>query len=125
MERKTQQRDAIRKVFSECHRPLSTLEVLDAAQKHVKKLGIATVYRNLKDMVGEGELVPVELPGEAPRYEAAGKAHHHHFHCRKCEKVFEIDGCPGDLSKLMPRGFKLESHEIVLYGACPKCASKK
>ena len=71
----------------------------------------------------EGALTQVELPGEAPRYETAGRQHHHHFHCRACDRVFELEGCPEGLRGLIPTGFSLESHEVVLYGRCAACAA--
>jgi Fur family ferric uptake transcriptional regulator len=122
MERNTKQRDAIRLVFEETPRPLGPTEVLEAGRSHVAGLGIATVYRTIGSLVESGWLVPVALPGEAPRYERAGFAHHHHFRCRTCACVFEIEGCPGDLRELTPAGFVLESHEVVLYGLCSRCA---
>lgn len=121
MERFTRQRQAIREVLDEQNRPLSPFEVLQAAQARVPRLGIATVYRTLKGLVEEGEAVAVELPGEPPRYEPAGKRHHHHFRCTACGKVFELEGCPGDMSYLAPKGFRTFSHEIVLYGRCADC----
>lgn len=123
MERKTRQRDAIRQVFEQNPRPLGPFEVLEAGRSQVKGLGIATVYRAINDLVDIGWLVPVELPGEAPRYERAGAGHHHHFRCRECTRVFEIEGCPGDFAKLSPPGFQLESHDIVLYGKCARCVT--
>ena len=42
---------------------------------------------------------------------------------RDCTRVFEIHGCPGDLRELTPAGFQLESHEVVLYGLCARCAA--
>ncbi len=121
MERSTRQRQAIRQVMQELNRPLSPSEVLEAARHKVPGLGIATVYRTLKGLVEEGSAIPVELPGEAPRYELSGKKHHHHFHCTRCGKVFELEGCPGDFSFMAPQGFKTERHEIVLYGRCNQC----
>ncbi|MCE7869303.1 transcriptional repressor [bacterium CPR1] len=121
MERNTRQRDAIRKALIEADRPLSPAEVLAAARELSPGLGIATVYRNLKGLEEESLIARIELPGEAPRYEVAGKHHHHHFHCRTCGKVFEVEGCPGDLSALSPPGFRLEGHELVLYGTCTSC----
>ena len=121
-ERDTQQRRAIRSAIERADRPLSPREVLDEAQPLSPGLGIATVYRTLKTGVERGVLQPVELPGEPPRYETTGKQHHHHFHCRSCDRVYEIDGCPDDLRNLTPPGFALEAHEIVLYGRCADCA---
>ena len=123
MERRTRQRDAIRLVFEELDRPLGPVEVLEHGRSRVRGLGIATVYRTIGSLVDNGWLVPVELPGEATRYERAGAAHHHHFRCRVCDCVFEIHGCPGDLRELTPPGFQLERHEVVLYGRCQQCAA--
>jgi len=122
MERDTAQRRAIRRAFEVADRPLSPQEVLQAAQQEVAGLGIATVYRTVKGLLEENWLEPVELPGEAARYEVSGKRHHHHFLCRGCDRVFEIEGCPGSLRGLTPPGFTLESHEVVLYGRCPGCS---
>jgi Fur family ferric uptake transcriptional regulator len=121
MDRKTRQRQAIRQVFEETDNPLGPQEVLLAAQAYTPGLGIATVYRTLKALVAEGWLVVVTLPGEPQRYEVAGKGHHHHFRCRACDRVFEIDGCPTSVKRLTPRGFRLEGHEVVLYGTCNTC----
>ena len=122
MQRKTQQRAAIRKTFEDAGRPLSPREVLDSAQDETPGLGIATVYRNIRALVDGGWLNSVGLPGAPDRYEVAGKHHHHHFHCRECDAVFEVEACPKDVGELTPEGFEVESHEIILYGLCSACA---
>ena len=113
MERNTRQRGAIRRAFQRADRPLSTTELLELARAEVGRLGIATVYRNIRAMLDEGWLVAVELPGQSPRYEVAGKAHHHHFQCRHCGRVFEAPGCVGTLGALLPSGFTLEDHDLT------------
>lgn len=123
MARKTQQRDAIRCAFEDADRPLSPEEILTAARRQAPRLGIATVYRNVRSLVEEGWLHTVDLPGAPSRYELAGKHHHHHFHCRSCDRVYEVDDCPGSLKNLLPNGYQLESHEIILYGLCRACAA--
>lgn len=123
MKRKTEQRSAIWRAIEESGRPLGPGEVLGAARAHCPGLGIATVYRTLKALVEEGALAQVELPGDPPRYEATGKQHHHHFLCRACDRVYELEGCPEGLRGLTPAGFSLESHEVVLYGRCAACAA--
>ncbi len=122
MQRNTHQRTAIRSAIEEADRPLSPQEILSSAQDQAPGLGIATVYRNIKAMVEEGWLRAVELPGVPSRYEVAGKGHHHHFHCRSCDRVFEVDDCPGRVADLAPSGFRPEAHDIILYGLCPACA---
>jgi Fur family transcriptional regulator, ferric uptake regulator len=121
MERDTQQRRAIRAALESADRPLSPKEVLSASKRRVRSLGMATVYRNLNAMVEEGSLVEVELPGESPRYELAGKLHHHHFVCESCNRAYEVDACPGNMKALTPAGFSLTRHEVVLYGECAHC----
>lgn len=123
MERRTRQREAIRAAFAEADRPLSPQEVLGRARRRVATLGLATVYRNLKALVEAGELTAVELPGLPDRYEAAGKHHHHHFHCRECDRVYEVEACPGGMRGLAPSGFQLEGHEVFLFGRCSGCAA--
>jgi Fur family ferric uptake transcriptional regulator len=51
----------------------------------------------------------------------AGKAHHHHFHCRDCNRVFEVPECVSDLRRMTPAGFVLHAHDVVLYGKCKEC----
>jgi Fur family transcriptional regulator, ferric uptake regulator len=119
--RNTQQRHAILNVFNVNKRPLSSSEVLEMSQQTVAQLGIATVYRNLKSMVQEGVLQTVTLPNEAPRYELAHLHHHHHFQCKKCDKVFDVHGCLKGIDALAPAGFKVDSHDITLYGTCSEC----
>ncbi len=121
MERSTRQRAAIRTVIDVAGRPLSPQEVLDAAQSEVPGLSPATVYRNLKLLVDAGEVAAVSLPGDSPRYESALHAHHHHFQCTECKRVFDVPNCPGDLARLAPKGFTVESHELTLYGRCDAC----
>jgi len=123
MERRTRQRNAIWLAFERAARPLGPQETLDLAQQEVPRLGLATVYRNIRALVSEGRLRVVELPGAPDRYEVAGKAHHHHFHCRSCDGLFEVETCQGDFDAITPSGFRLEDHEITLYGQCAACAA--
>ncbi|MFO1271171.1 MAG: transcriptional repressor [Rubrivivax sp.] len=121
MERSTRQRTAIRQVIDAASRPMSPQEVLEAAQAQVPALSLATVYRNLKLLQDAGEIATVTLPGDSPRYEPAGHAHHHHFQCTTCHRVFDVHACPGDLAQMAPKGFTVERHELTLYGRCADC----
>ncbi len=122
MVRDTRQREAIRRTLAEARRPLSVSELYELAQAKVAHLGMATVYRNLKSLQAGAEVVRVELPGRPPRWELAPGSHHHHFLCRTCNRLYEIESCPADLQRLLPRGYILEEHDILLRGQCQTCA---
>jgi len=123
MERMTRQRKAIMSCFEEVDRPLSPTELLELARNEIPNLGLSTVYRTLRALTDGGEIVTVDVPGESPRYESRAVAarHHHHFHCRRCDRLFHIYGCPGGLEQMLPDGFALEGHQITLEGLCNEC----
>lgn len=121
MERKTKQRGAIFNVLEDEGRPLSYQEIFDKAKRVVPNLGIATVYRAVKEYLEAEQIVAVELPGDAARYELKGKHHHHHFWCRLCDKLFEVETCPGKLNIHPPKGFKSEYHDVLFKGLCAGC----
>lgn len=124
MPRVTKQREAIEAAFRSTGRPLSPPEIHALASATIENLGLSTVYRTLRRLEDEGLITPVTVPGEAPRYELAHVAshHHHHFHCRVCGRVYDIHGCPTGLKQMAPRGFRVEDHTVVLHGVCKACA---
>lgn len=124
MKRNTQQRDAIRESLADARRPLSVDELLNLAREKVAGLGIATIYRNLKALQTEGEIVEVELPGQPRRWEMTPSGHHHHFLCRTCDKLFEIKCVLENIKQLVPKGYTLEKHDVLLQGQCATCARK-
>jgi Fur family ferric uptake transcriptional regulator len=123
MRKATQQRHAILQTLISAGRPLPVAEILHLAQSTVTGLGIATVYRNLKVLKMDGQVAQVKLPGEPPRWEIS-EGHHHHFLCRTCDKLFEVHDCPEDLARILPDGYVLEEHDILLRGLCDVCAGR-
>ena len=127
MKRNTRQREAMSKALADGGRALTPPELCAMAQATVPSVNLSTVYRRLKEMIEDGEVQRVALPGQAARFEAvktgadAHPAHHHHFHCNTCDRVYPIDGCPGPMKNLAPRGFRVEGHEITLHGRCRSC----
>lgn len=127
MQRGTAQRRAILQALEEAPGPLTAQELHDHARTSVGGLGLATVYRNLNELERGGQVVTVHLPGDTTRYEPAGRGHHHHFRCLRCDTVFELElGCP--LSMLedvtLPGGLRVTGHELVLFGVCDACGKQ-
>ena len=121
--RNTRQRSAILRSIAEAEGPLSVGEIHVRSGLEIPGLGIATVYRAVKALREEGEVLLVELPGEEPRYEPAGRGHHHHFRCSSCEQTFDLAGCPVGIPSgtTLPGGYTVEDHSLTLYGRCADC----
>ena len=120
--RSTPQRKTIESFLEQATSPMLPKELHQQAQQSIPNLGIATVFRALKDMVAEGNVRVVDIPGDSPRYESIKRKHHHNFKCNGCEQVFWIEGCPGNLETLLHPGFELTDHDITLFGTCSNCS---
>ena len=86
-------------------------------------VGLATVYRALQRGVEEGTLESVEVLGGGVRYEPKDREHHHHFLCSTCDHAFDLFGCVEGLESLVPDGFQMMGHEVVLLGTCDACGN--
>lgn len=120
----TQQKRVVGEVLEQAQRPLTPAEICAEARRQVPSLGLATVYRAIKQFVAEGQVRAVEIPGVAPHYESATRHHHHFFLCQQCERLFHLAGCLRGVKSLAPSGFRVQEHEIVLYGECAACVGK-
>lgn len=130
MERLTRQRNAVFATLAESSQSLTPQRICELAQRAVPRLNLATVYRQLKQLLEHGEVVRVDLPGQPTRYEAMCESahdeadhHHHHFHCDVCDCVYPLHGCPGHMNDLAPRGFQVQRHDLTLHGRCAECAA--
>lgn len=120
----TRQKQVLGGVFERARRPLTAGEICREAQREIPSLGIATVYRAIKEFVTAGQIRSVEIPGAPPHYESAARHHHHFFLCQECKRLFDLIGCVRGVGSLAPTGFRVQQHEIVLYGECAACAER-
>jgi len=124
-ERNTRQKAAVMEVLEGFPTPLAAAQILARARQIVPTISLATVYRILKGLLEKEAIAVVQLPGEVPLYEPGGKSHHHYFRCRQCGFMYEVSGCMKLLKGLVPRGFKLEDHELFLFGTCSSCTGSR
>lgn len=118
----TRQRNVILQILQQAQRPLTPQEIREQAQQDGAGMGLATVYRALKTFMADGLIAAVEIPGASPRYEPTERGHHHHFICESCQQVFDLQGCVEHLEQLAPPDFRIQRHDIILYGVCAGCA---
>ena len=82
-----------------------------------------TVYRNLNILAQQGEILRVQFPNAADRYDFNTRQHYH-IRCRYCGKVDDVE--MPYLEHLQEQitdchGFQPLSHQIVFEGICPAC----
>ena len=68
--RQTRQKDAVLRSLAESGRSLAPAEILELARGEVPTLNLSTVYRQLRALHEEAQVVKVDLPGQASRFEA-------------------------------------------------------
>jgi Fur family peroxide stress response transcriptional regulator len=82
-----------------------------------------TVYRTLITFCESGMVKPVEGYGYTKRFDP-NMDRHHHFHCVKCQKIFDFYDPAYDRLRgpaKMKAGFRILSKKVVLEGICPGC----
>lgn len=104
----------------------SAQEIFDGIRSHGGRVGIASVYRALDQLVERSLVQRVELGDGVSRFEPshAGGEHHHHLVCDDCG-VVEPFVDPDLEHALEAAAERLEvgmrAHEVVLHGHCGGC----
>jgi Fe2+ or Zn2+ uptake regulation protein len=106
---------------------LDPVQVRAGLQKQFKSIGLPTIYRILENLASCGILVTAASEDRQLRYFIClgiETGHHHHFICRKCGKVEEVNLClMHEVSKYVKRQLKatVQSHFLQIEGLCEKC----
>jgi Fur family transcriptional regulator, ferric uptake regulator len=90
------------------------------------RIGIASVYRVLDTLADLRLVQRVDFGDGIARFEAAHDDGHHHHHvvCDDCGRVepFEDSTLERALERVAGQlGYTVETHEVVLHGACGDC----
>ncbi|MDD4989060.1 MAG: transcriptional repressor [Candidatus Pacebacteria bacterium] len=103
------------------------LTVSAIQKKFGKKIDTVTLYRTLEDFADKGIVRRVDFEHSHAHYEiVAGRKHHHHIICKKCEKVEDVDVCESEgvernvLQKVKDFSF-ITNHSLEFFGICNQC----
>jgi Fur family ferric uptake transcriptional regulator len=105
---------------------LSAIEIEDALRATGGRIGRATVYRVLELLAEHGlvERVAVDQGGSRFERRLPGGEHHHHLICENCGRLVAFDDPQLEraIDQVSERlGVRVETHEVVLRGACEDC----
>lgn len=124
MVKRSKQRDAImNQLQGRTDHP--TAETLYAELKEtMPNLGIATVYRNLKQLEEWGDIAMIQTDG-AKRYDY-NPVPHSHFFCTECGAVLDLDYGNDEILRIGQNAFGGEVTSCVsnFYGRCSDCINK-
>jgi len=103
---------------------LSALEIEDAL-KGGRRVGRASVYRVLDELVSLDLVSRVDVGDGVVRYEPQRSQHHHHLVCDGCGRLtpFEDDALEQAIRRLADRvAFDVSDHDVTLHGSCERCS---
>ena len=93
------------------------------ARRHLPRIGLGTVYRNLQRLAAEGLIREIHTGGQAARFDG-NTGRHYHIRCLGCGRVNDL---PISVTKhleeeaALAMNFLVLGHEVEVHGLCPRC----
>ncbi len=108
------------------HPTAEILHKIICSEQPNSNIGIATVYRNLKQLA-DSKVVKRITGLEDSEHFDHNTHNHYHFMCEKCGRIFDIDSdIAPDVKENTQKqtGFKVTGYDITLHGICKDCQEK-
>lgn len=123
----SRQRELIYKTVCEKISHPTADDVYNLLKPEHPELSLATVYRNLNQLVTNGNLAYVAIPNSPGRYDSTTEKHHH-MACVVCHNIFDIDEhIIPNINQIVSdhTEHEIRSNTIMFYGTCSKCKNNK
>jgi Fe2+ or Zn2+ uptake regulation protein len=101
-------------------------ELRDALSDRGVTADFSSVFRALRHLEGEGDVLRIDLGDGKARFERTGE-HHEHVRCERCGAVAAVPGCLVESSAPAVErrtGFEITGHRLLFAGICPKCRKR-
>lgn len=132
--RNTKQKEIIINFLKENKdRHLTAEDILLELRKQSEEVSQATIYRNLSELVKEGELRKyISDVAKKACFQYVDNVNkcskHYHLICDECGSIIHFEGT--ELQKLKDKildqnKFEVNLEKVVLYGKCDKCKENK
>lgn len=117
----TPQRIAIVKFLKKSTTHPTAEDIHKAIHKKYPTMSMATVYSTLNLLRDMGEIQELSIRKRGKACFDHNPKLHHHFLCRRCEKIIDIEvDCP-IIKKGWIEGCKVEEAQAYIYGICSEC----
>lgn len=116
----TKQRKLIFDVIQQSDEHLTAEQIYGIAKEQMPALAIGTVYRNLKIMSEDGDILHIPVADAPDRYDKTVVAHDHLI-CDKCKRVYDLSG--GNIKSTLENMARQEitSYDLIVHFVCENC----
>jgi len=102
----------------------TTAQIYSDLKEKNPSLSKTTVYHSLKISKEHGIIQTLTISGSELRYDFKCTMHHH-FLCKKCGRIFDIDiSCP-NIEKIRKEGYQIDEVHGYFKGVCKVCLKKR
>ncbi|MGQ9632296.1 MAG: Fur family transcriptional regulator [bacterium] len=119
----TSQRIAILELMEGRGRHLTAKDIYKMVKKRFPTISFATVYNTLEKLVDVGEIKQLSIKRDVAYYDG-NVSPHHHFHCRICGRIYDVEVECSVAKKGEVEGHKIEEMQAYFYGVCKECREK-
>jgi Fur family ferric uptake transcriptional regulator len=122
--RRSRQRDVVLEVVRSTMDHPTAGWVHKQARRRVARISLATVYRNLKQLVEAGSIREIQAAGHSARFDA-NTGRHYHIRCVGCGRVNDLPmSVDTRLEEEAARAmnYVILGHQVEIHGLCPLCA---
>ncbi len=118
--RYSRQRELIKKILKDRRDHPTADMIYNSAREIEPNISLGTVYRNLKLLADEGDIITLETEDKRLHYDG-DLSRHSHFICSRCGKIvdlFKPSNLPSEIEEL---NLKVTGEKCVYYGLCEAC----
>jgi Fur family ferric uptake transcriptional regulator len=120
----TAQRRAVASVLHGPNVHLTADEIYERARRELPEISRATVYNTIHELTRLGELFELSLDGRSKRYDPNVLPGHHHFVCRSCGAILDVNvgETAPNLDRVAHPDLHADTAHIVYGGLCADCS---
>ena len=122
--RVTAPRMAVLTAVSDSSGHLDADTLRERAQRITGRLSLQATYNVLRALTDAGLVRCTQIPGHPARYETERHDNHHHFVCRGCSAIQDVEctvGAAPCMEPRLPKGYDTEEAAVTFWGLCPDC----
>ena len=97
-------------------------EVYDMVRKHIPRISLGTIYRNLELLSEQGKIMKLDIDNERMRFDG-NPQEHSHIRCVVCGRVDDIEIEPKVKwdENCSDTDYQVLGCKVEFFGKCPEC----